>query len=225
MKTTAIIPVKRRENANERLAAAVPDEMRRELAEAMFFDSLSNVRRSHKLDEVIVVTADPSAARTARWLGAEVLEQASDEGHSKAAWAGIELALDRDIGRVALLPADCPMFDARELDRNLGLIPHGALIIPDRHGTGTNGLVLSPPDALEPAFGPDSCARHVTRARAAGISYAVERIPSLALDVDTFEDLIAMDEALSLTPDRAPRTAELVWELGRGRETRTPTAA
>lgn len=209
-RTTAILPVKRRENANQRLAAAVPDAPRTALAEAMFFDSLSNLRRSRRIDEILVVTADANAARTARWLDADVLEQDGDEGHSEAARKGVELALMRGAIRVALLPADCPMLDAAELDRHMGLVPRSALIIPDRHGTGTNGLVLSPPDVFAPGFGPDSCARHVSRARAAGISYAVEQIESLALDLDTPDDLAELREALILRPERAPRTAELV---------------
>ncbi len=34
-------------------------------------------------------------------------------------------------------------------------------VIPDRHGAGTNGLLLSPPDAIEPSFGPGSRERHL----------------------------------------------------------------
>ena len=42
-------------------------------------------------------------------------------------------------------------------------------IVPDRHGTGTNALLLSPPDVIAPAFGPDSRARHVAIAERAGV--------------------------------------------------------
>ena len=41
-------------------------------------------------------------------------------------------------------------------------------VIPDRHGTGTNGLLMSPADAIGPAFGPGSCDRHLDRAARAG---------------------------------------------------------
>ncbi len=37
--------------------------------------------------------------------------------------------------------------------------------MPDRHGTGTNGLLLTPPDAIAPSFGPGSCERHRALAR------------------------------------------------------------
>ena len=225
MKSIAIVPVKRFENAKQRLAEAVPPGPRAALAEAMLLDVLASLNRSERIDETIVVTADPAVARTARWLGLEVLSRPRDCGHSEDAVAGIGAALVRGAGRVALLPADCPLLDAAELDRHLGSVPRSALIIPDRHGTGTNGLVLAPPEVLAPAFGPDSCARHVSRARAAKVSYAVEHVDSLALDLDTPEDLAQLRDALILAPDRAPRTGQLIWELGPGREAGASTAA
>ena len=225
MKTHAIIPVKRFEYAKQRLGEAVPAGSRVALAEAMFLDVLSHLNRSKRIDATLVVTSDDKVARTARWLGVEVLEQEDDAGHSEAASAGVKIALERGVDRVAMLPGDCPMLDPVELDRHLGSAPRSALIVPDRHGTGTNGLLLSPPDAFEPAFGPDSCARHVSRARAAGVSFAVERIEGLGLDLDTPEDLMQLRDALILRPQRAPRTAQLIWELGPEQSPSTPAPA
>ena len=68
--------------------------------------------------------------------------------------------------------------------------------MPDRHGTGTNGLLLAPPDAIAPSFGPDSCERHRALALAAGASCRLERPPSLLLDIDTGADLAALRERL-----------------------------
>ena len=216
MKTIAIVPVKRFADAKQRLASVLEAGQRSQLAEAMFLDTLSHLRRSKRIDETIVVTAEPVVARTARWLEFQVIEQEDDEGQSQAASAGIQTAIERGADRIALLPADCPLFDAAEFDRHLGKVPRSVLIVPDRHGTGTNALLLSPPDAIPPAFGPGSCARHASLARAAGVAYAIERIPSLALDLDTHSDLIELQEALGLDPTRAPRTAELVWEQQNG---------
>ena len=208
-----MLPVKRLAAANQRLAGGVSAGDRRRLAEAMFLDALTKIRRCRNLDETIVVTAYPKVARTARWLGTEVLRQAEDGSHSRAASAGAQAAIARGADRVAMLPADCPLFDPEELDARLGTTPQSALIVPDRHGHGTNALILSPPDALAPAFGPDSCARHVSRARAAGIAFSLAEIPSLALDLDTFEDLVVLRDRLVIAPERAPRTAEVIFDL------------
>jgi len=214
LKTTAIIPVKRLDDANQRLADVLTCEERRAVAQALLSDTVAKLRRSRYLDDLLVVTSDPDVIRHLDWVGVRVLKRAQDNGHSEAAMAGVAVAMENGAERVAMLPADCPLLDPAELDARLGLTPRAALIVPDRHGTGTNALVLCPPDAFKPAFGPDSCARHVSRARAAGISFALESVPSLGIDLDTPDDMIELRDRLLLAPEWAPRTAKLLWELG-----------
>lgn len=222
MQTTAVLPIKHLAAAHGRLAEVLRPEERYGLAEALFLDFLTKIRRSRTIDETLIVTSDPAVARHARWLGHSVLAQEEDLGHSDAASAGARAAMDAGADRVAMLPADCPLFDPYELDARLGNTPRTALIVPDRHLTGTNALVLNPPNAFEPSFGPDSCARHVSRARAAGVVFALEQVRSLALDLDTREDMRDLRDALLLDPEPAPRTAQVLWELGERTE---PVAA
>jgi 2-phospho-L-lactate/phosphoenolpyruvate guanylyltransferase len=220
--TTAIVPVKGLSVANGRLDGTLSAEERNRLAEALFLDLIVKLPRSRCVDDVMVVTADASIARQARWFGHKVLLQKDDEGHSEAAAAGARAAKAEGAERVAMLPVDCPMLDTDELDAHVGRSPRTALIIPDRHGTGTNGLVLAPPDVFLPAFGPDSCARHVSRARGSGISFALEEVESMGLDLDTAEDYSLLRDRLLLDPQPAPRTAKVLWELG---ERTQPAAA
>lgn len=134
---------------------------------------------------------------------------AGNGGHSKAALAGIARAEGHGANCALLLPGDCPLLDPRELDRLLTGVPERYVaVVPDRHGTGTNGLVLSPPGAIRPAFGEGSCARHGAAARNADVPYAVEELASLALDLDTPADLIALTRELEKGPGRARRTAK-----------------
>jgi 2-phospho-L-lactate/phosphoenolpyruvate guanylyltransferase len=214
LRTTAIIPVKGLSGANSRLDAVLSVEERARLAEALFLDLIMKLPRSRCIDDILVVTADPSVARQARWFEHQVLVQESDEGHSEAAAAGARAAMADGAERVAMLPVDCPMLDVEEVDARMGRSPRTVLIVPDRHGTGTNALVLNPPDVFMPVFGPDSCSRHVSRARAAGISFALEEVESLATDLDTPEDMSLLRDKLLLDPQPAPRTAEVLWELG-----------
>ncbi|MDP9188693.1 MAG: 2-phospho-L-lactate guanylyltransferase [Actinomycetota bacterium] len=214
MKTTAILPVKRLGSAHNRLAGALEPEERLRLAEAMFLDTLHKLPWCKTIDDVIVVTADDAVARQATWLGHQVLLEDEDHGHPEAAEAGARAAMDRGVERVVMLPVDCPLLEPSELDAHLGRSPRTALIVPDAEGTGTNALVLNPPDAFHPAFGPDSCARHVGRARAGGISFALERIESLATDLDDRRDMAELRDALLLNPEPAKRTATVLWELG-----------
>ena len=98
------------------------------------------------------------------------------------------------------------------------------VIVPDRHGTGTNALLLSPPDAIAPSFGPGSRARHEEAARAAGVAVALEEPPSLVLDVDTPEDLAELSGRLGARRGQAPMTRGTLMQLERTRS-RGPRAA
>jgi hypothetical protein len=62
----------------------------------------------------------------------------------------------------------------------------------------------------------------VSRARASGISFAMQRVESMGLDLDTPDDYSLLRDRLLLNPQPAPRTAKVLWELG---ERTQPAAA
>lgn len=218
MPTLAVLPVKSFERAKQRLGDGLPGGPRRALAEAMFSDVLTALRRTEGIDGIIVVTGDITAQQVAGGHGADVVEDKSERGQSFAADIGVRRARDRGARRALLVPGDCPALDPLDLTRLLGraraAVPD-ALIVPDRHGTGTNALLLTPPEALAPAFGPDSLSRHVERARATGISHEVVPLLSLGLDVDTPEDLAALREHLDAHRGGAAHTRGLLNQLAR----------
>ncbi|HEU4600023.1 MAG TPA: 2-phospho-L-lactate guanylyltransferase, partial [Solirubrobacterales bacterium] len=167
------------------------------------------IATARTIERVIVVSGDPMAQELAAEAGAEVVPDPEDAGHVQAAQAGIARAEVEGAERVVLLAGDCPLLDPRELDRLLTGVPGRYVgIVPDRHGSGTNALVLSPPDAIVPAFGEGSRARHVESAREAGIPFGIEELPSMELDLDTPADVIALTRELERQPDRARRTAK-----------------
>jgi 2-phospho-L-lactate guanylyltransferase len=121
----------------------------------------------------------------------------------------------RGAERVLLVPGDCPGLDPAEVAALLAR-PAAApevVIVPDHHGSGTNALLIAPPDALAPAFGEGSFARHAARAAAAGARVTVAQAASLALDVDTPGDLEALRTALAARPGAAPRTRAVLDRL------------
>ena len=68
-----------------------------------------------EIDEVVVVTAEPLAARAAEDAGATVVDDPDEAGQSAAAARGIDAALVRGAERVLLVPGDCPALDPREV--------------------------------------------------------------------------------------------------------------
>jgi 2-phospho-L-lactate guanylyltransferase len=211
---TAIIPVKRFGGAKQRLLEALDRSARAAIVRAMLADVLAAVTAAELIERVIVVSGERRAERIAlsaarrTSVPLEVLRDPIDSGHSQAATLGIIRALSHGARAAALLPGDCPLLDSSELDAALErLAPGTVAIVPDRHGTGTNGLLMAPADAIGPAFGEGSMQRHRDRAQRTGHSAQVEPIPSLALDLDTPDDLAVLTEVLGERPGQAPATA------------------
>jgi 2-phospho-L-lactate/phosphoenolpyruvate guanylyltransferase len=215
VRTVAVLPVKSFAKAKQRLGDAIGDSDREELAAAMVGDVLAALARVPQIDEVIVVTAEPLAAREAEKAGGAVVDDPEECGQSAAANRGIDAAVARGAHRALLVPGDCPAVDPDEVGRLLER-PAGELsvvIVPDRHGSGTNALLLTPPGAVAPSFGTGSFARHAARAHAVGAAVKVCDLPSLGLDVDTPDDLDALRSALDARPATAARTRAVLERL------------
>ncbi|MBX5442450.1 MAG: 2-phospho-L-lactate guanylyltransferase [Solirubrobacteraceae bacterium] len=199
MTTLAILPVKGFGRAKQRLRERVPDGPRAGLAEAMVRDVLRALGETAGIDGVIVVTAEPVAAALAREAGADVVHDPAESGQSDAVALGVRRALERGAGRVVAVPGDCPALDPAELEALLAS-EEAVVIVPDRHGTGTNALLLAPPDAIAPSFGPGSRDRHEAAARASGLPWAVRAVATLGMDADTPDDLATLEASGRLGP-------------------------
>ncbi len=214
MRTAAILPVKSFALAKTRLGGSVAETLRARLARAMVADVLLALGETEAIAQTIVVTREDSVAAAARRQGALVVDDAAEGGQSAAVGLGVKRALAEHIERVLCIPGDCPALDPAELETLLGGAERepGVVIVPDRHGTGTNGLLLTPPDAISPSFGPGSCERHRSLALASGVSCRLEEPPSLLLDIDTGADLAALRRRLAGGGARASRTRAVLGE-------------
>jgi 2-phospho-L-lactate guanylyltransferase len=211
MRTAAILPVKRFASAKSRLGASVEDTLRERLARAMVSDVLRALAESAAIERTIVVTCEESLRAAAERHGALMIEDTAELGQSAAVALGIARALGGGAERVLCVPGDCPALDPAELDALIDASdaqaqrPH-VVIVPDRHESGTNGLLLAPPEAIAPSFGADSRARHEALARDAHVACILERPSSLLLDIDTGADLAALRERLDGAAGGAPLT-------------------
>ncbi len=217
MSTLAVLPVKSFKDAKQRLEPGLEPAPRRMLAEAMFADVLISLRRARTVARVLVVSTDRAAQRLAGAYGAALLGE-DDRGHNYAAARGVRYALDQRIERVLLVPADCPLLDPAEVDQLVGReVPTpSVLIVPDRHGSGTNALLLTPPDVIDPSFGPGSRERHEGECVASGVFHTALEVPTLALDVDTPEDLDELRSTFAVRHGGAAHTRGLLRRMGGG---------
>ena len=224
MRTAAILPVKSFGAAKQRLGSLLGSGSRQALAQAMFQDVLASLRKVEGIERIVVVASEPSVEFAADEQ-VTLLEDELSEGQSAATAAGIRWAVASGFERVLLVPGDTPLLSQTEIDALLANAPEEVVIVPDRHGTGTNGLLLRPPTAIEPSFGPDSLGRHVAAAEAAGVTHRIERVPSLVFDVDTSEDLAVVAQAIEDSRAIAPRTRGALRQLERaGARLKVPTA-
>jgi len=225
MPTAAILPVKRFALAKQRLEPALGQGSRRALAAAMFADVLGALRHSTLIDTVVLVSSEPTVRDIAADQELELVPDVAEEGQSNAALAGLARALGLGYERALLVPGDTPLIDPLELDN---LVSSSALreldvaIVPDRHGAGTNALLLRLASSFDPQFGPGSRERHTEQARRRGLRHSVEELPSLLLDIDTADDLAELRRAFDEQRGRAPRTQGVIAQMERTRRSAIP---
>lgn len=213
MRTAAILPVKSFDAAKQRLAGLLGAGSRQALAQAMLQDVLAALGRCDGIETIVLVTGETAAAYAAP-DDAVVLGDEEEAGQSAAVSIGVNWALAAGFDRVLMVPGDTPLLDTAELDELLAS-PEEIVVVPDRAGTGTNGLLLAPPDAMAPSFGPGSLERHVGAARAGGRPHRIADVPSLMHDVDTSQDLEELARRLEEKRATAPRTRGALRQLDR----------
>jgi 2-phospho-L-lactate guanylyltransferase len=225
MRTAAVLPVKSFGDAKQRLGSLLGSGSRQALAQAMFQDVVAALRKVEGIEAIVVVASEPSVEFSAD-EHIVLLEDEERAGQSPAALTGIRWAIASGFERVLLVPGDTPLLSPQEVDALLVGSPVDVIVVPDRHGTGTNALLLQPPTAIEPSFGPDSLGRHVALAEAAGLTHRVEQVPSLMFDVDTSDDLAVVAAAIEERRAIAPRTRGALRQLDRaGARLKVPAGA
>lgn len=189
-RTTVVVPVRALAGAKSRLGSVLDAEERAALVLRLLDRTLTAAAVARSVGDVIVTSPDPAVLRRAQRRGVRGIAQRS---------SGLNAALDeaaraiRPPGRLLVLPGDLPGVTAHAIDE-LGAAADRAgapvaVLAPDRHGRGTNALLLDPPGAIPFAFGTDSRAAHRAMAEAAGVAY-VEVTGPLSLDIDTPDDLL-----------------------------------
>jgi 2-phospho-L-lactate guanylyltransferase len=198
----AIVPVGTLEGAKSRLGGTLDAEERRDLAARLLDRTVRAVVATPAIVETLVITPDDDARSIALEAGARPIRQRGQglnqglrEARGEAVAAGAEAVL--------VVPIDLVGMSSAAIADLLATLPAGAqaaptvALVPDRHGRGTNALLVAPPEAIEFEFGGDSRAAHRAAAEAAGARY-VELDGPLTIDLDTPDDLLLAE---GIAPD------------------------
>ena len=201
MNLWAVVPVKELDRAKERLVPVLSPQLRQELMLAMLEDVLTAIAATPNLAGLAVVTVDLAARRLASRYGARIIEVGARDGHTSAVTAAGRLFAAEGHPGMLTVPGDVPLVTPVEIDQLITAhAPAPAFTIaPSRDERGSNAILCSPPDAVPLRFGEDSFLPHLRAAEACGIRPGVLRLPGIALDVDTPDDLAVFARVPSLT--------------------------
>ena len=193
----AIVPVKPLRRAKSRLSPVLGGEERLALSREMLNRVLAALARIPDIERTLLVSRDSEAMALARQHGARTLSERPPIDLNQALQQATRAALGSGASAVLVVPADLPLVTTEDLQHllALGAAPPVVVLAPDRHGSGTNALMVSPAGLIEYAFGPSSFDRHRMLALASGSRVAVCDRPGLALDLDLPEDLGLLREA------------------------------
>ena len=206
----AVLPVKERASAKERLSLMLRPETRHALALAMLEDVLAALTATPGVAGLLVVTVDPEAGRLAATYGARLIEVGARDGHTGAVTAAARLLAAEQRSGMLTLPGDIPLVTRSEIARLLAahLPAPSFTIVPSHDERGSNAIACSPPDAVPLRFGEDSFYPHLQAAEACGIRPNVLHLPGIALDIDNPEDLVSFMRIESTTRARAVLAAD-----------------
>ena len=186
----ALVPVKDLTQAKARLSPLLSPVERHALATAMLDDVLAALQQASTVERIALVTTDPHALSLARQGGFEVVDEGSGRGETGAVELAVKVCRERGASALAVIPGDIPLLTAVDVDCVMRYgMQYDVVIVPSWDSRGTNAILLRPPDALQLRFGSWSFFPHVKQAKRKGLSYKVVRLPRVALDVDTPEDL------------------------------------
>jgi len=190
----AVVPVKDLAGTKSRLAPVLNPGARAGLTLYMMGRVVRALREAG-VEDVCVVSPDPVVLNEALGRGAVPLPQRS-RGLNPALEEGRARALAGDASALLVLPADLPLLDAEDVGAVLDAAGDGpgVVVSPDGTRSGTNALLIRPPDALPFLFGPDSFEAHLGAARARGLEVRVCERSHLAFDLDTAGDLARLEQ-------------------------------
>jgi len=190
MKAILLIPFKSVATAKQRLAAALDQQQRSQLAEAMLRDVMTAAAGVADRIDVALVTGDARAQRLAKEFGFLVIEDTRNESETAAIEMATACSEERGYDTTMVVPADIPLIESHELCRVLDSAPeHGAVLVPAYDRRGSNCILRRPASIIPLRFGNDSFLPHCEAVKKTGKQLVILEMPGIGLDIDNPQEL------------------------------------
>ncbi len=193
MRIVALVPVKGLAQAKSRLTPPFTASERAAFMRDALTHVLGAITASGVVARTLVVSPDETVHAQAIALGATPLLDTAGDLNGALDLARVA-ALAGSADAVLVVHADLPRLLPAEIAAIVAALPPPPAVVfaPDHTGTGTNALLVAPPDALPFHFGTGSFAHHRAEANARALPYAIVRAPGVAGDVDTPDDMLSL---------------------------------
>lgn len=186
-----IVPVKSLVDGKSRLADVLSPERRRHFNETVLGHVMKVAREGFEAERLLIVSGCAETRRFADARGATAIDEPGGGGLNQAVGHARDHALAHGAERILIISSDLPLVTADEIRP---VHAHArddatAVICRDRHGTGTNALLLTRADGFRFAFGDGSAEAHRIEAVRRGLTAIAMDIVGIGFDVDTPTDL------------------------------------
>jgi 2-phospho-L-lactate guanylyltransferase len=191
----ALVPVRSLAAGKTRLAGVLSSELRGSLMRSMVTGVIRSAFCSEAITSVVVVSPDEAVLALASAIPrVENVRQPADRpGLLNGLDLGRSTAEEMGASGLLVLFGDLPLLNGDDI-KNLVRRAVPVVIAPDRHGAGTNALLLrlsaiAPGERFEFQFGEGSYGRHIAEAHRLGLDVATSISAGTAFDLDTPADL------------------------------------
>jgi len=191
MSLCAIIPVKPLKRGKSRLSSILSVEERTNLNKRMLTNMLNCLRDVTQVDNLIVISYDPSTLAIARDLGAKTVLESRITNLNRALRKATAAAKAFNATQVLILPADLPLINKEDIIRFIKHRgePPEIIISSDYRQNGTNALLVNPIGVIDYDFGEWSFKKHIEQAERKKLRIDICDIESIKYDLDIPEDL------------------------------------
>ena len=185
----ALVPIKPFATAKTRLEALLTRDECARLAEEMARDVLRALAAAPDISGIAILSNEPRLAALAETATARVYaEQPGEDYRAALSRVAADLA-SHGARHLLVVPADLPTLSSGDVQELLESHPGGVTVCPAAGDGGTNALLMSPPGVIPFLYGPDSAARHLAAATAAGVAARTIGLSGFARDVDSPDDV------------------------------------
>ena len=208
----AVVPVKGLAESKRRLSNYLSTDARRTLVKALLEDVLRALHEAGTYSKVIVISPDENVNEEAQRHGSSFVRQNS-LGLNAAVEQATRITLKEHARSITAVLADIPLAEPRDFIElsGLGGDEPKVVIVPSLNG-GTNVMTIAPPNAIGPAYGRWSYARHLRLAQKKQLKTYSMSNPRISFDVDTIQDLAKLRR---LDAGKRTSSGKVVGEVAR----------